>query len=226
MKISNLSRTHAFDSGPRLAQYPGRVGRHVLSWYQVTQGWTELRRSSHFAAVWACGYALYRAYYAVGGTFAMHGVPVSESQFRLINAVGAAIIFVGAVAPLVLMCAWSHLRLRPFLWAACWIVSVGCIMHATIDIAQRVLSLTGMLHMQYPFWTSIDTRAADLQDLLFNEPWFFIEGLLWGTIAWTSGVYKSPHRVVWLSTGVAAIAALTLVGLLSATGVIGRLIVG
>jgi hypothetical protein len=177
------------------------------------------------AAAWAFGYAMYRAYYAVGGTFGMHGVPASEAQFRLINAVGAAIIFVGAVAPLMLLGAWPHLSLRPVLWAACWIVSVGCIMHATIDIAQRVLSLTGVLHMQYPFWASIDLRAADLQDLLFNEPWFFVEGLLWGAIAWTSGVHRSPHRLWWVSTGVAAILALTVVGLLSAFGVIGRFIV-
>jgi hypothetical protein len=185
-----------------------------------------VRRFSYIAAAWAFGYALYRAYYAVGGTWGMHGVPVSEAQFRFINAVGAAIIFAGALAPLVLLSAWGHPRLRPLLWVACWIVSVGCIMHATIDITQRALSLTGMLHMEYPFWSSIDTRAADLQDLLFNEPWFFVEGVLWGAIAWTSGVNGSPYRVWWLSTGVAAILALTVVGLLSATGVIGRFIVG
>src|SRR5579872_4809042 len=38
---------------------------------------------------------MYRAYYAAAGTWGMHGVPVSEVQLRSINAVGAAIIFVG-----------------------------------------------------------------------------------------------------------------------------------
>jgi hypothetical protein len=117
---------------------------------------------------------MYRAYYAVGGTWGMHGHPVSEVRFRFINAVAAAIIFVGAVAPLIMLGAWRYSWLRAFLWVACWTVSVGCIMHATIDVAQRVLSLSGMLHIQYPFWTSIDTRSADLQDLPFNEPWFFV----------------------------------------------------
>jgi len=97
-------------------------------------------------------------------------------------------------------------------------------MHATIDIARRVLSLIGMLYIQYPFWTSIDTRASDLQDRLFNEPWFLVEGMLWGAIAWTSGVHRSLHRVWWLSTGVAAILGLTVVGLLSAA--VGRSLVG
>ena len=76
-----------------------------------------------------------------------------------------------------LLGAWSHASLRRVLRAACWIVSVGCIMHPSIDIGQRVLSLSGVLHMQYPLWASIDVRAADLQDLLFNEPWFFVESV-------------------------------------------------
>ncbi|HEY1298604.1 MAG TPA: hypothetical protein VGJ60_36450 [Chloroflexota bacterium] len=169
---------------------------------------------------------MYRAYYAAGGTFGMHGVPASEADFRFINAVGASIIFAGAIAPLLLLAAWSHVKLRPILWVACWVVSVGCIMHATVDIAQRGLSLTGLLAISYPFWSSIDTRAADLQDLLFNEPWFFVEGLLWAAIAWTSGVSRSAYRVWYVGTGLAAIVALTVIGLLSATGVIGRFIVG
>jgi hypothetical protein len=185
-----------------------------------------MRTVSYLAAAWAFAYAMYRAYYALGGTVGMHGVPVSEADFRAINAVGAAIIFVGAVAPLLLLGAWRHPRLRPVLWAVCWVVMVGCVMHATIDIAQRVLSLSGRLHIAYPFWTSIDTRAADLEDLLFNEPWFFVEGLLWGAIALTAGLDRSPFKGWWLGTGVAAILALTVVGLLSATGVIGRFIVG
>jgi hypothetical protein len=185
-----------------------------------------VRKSSYAASAWAFAYATYRAYYALGGTFALHGVPASEAEFRFINAVGAAIILVGAIAPLLLLGAWSHVRLRAVLWGACWVVSVGCIMHATIDIAQRVLSLTGMLVIAYPFWSSIDTRAADLQDLLFNEPWFLVEGLLWGAIAWTSGIYRSPYRIWYIGTALAAIVALTIIGLLSATGIIGRFIVG
>jgi hypothetical protein len=46
---------------------------------------------------------------------------------------------------------------------------VGCSMHALIDIIERVLSLAGLLRIEYPstVWASIDRRAADLQDLFF-----------------------------------------------------------
>jgi hypothetical protein len=41
-----------------------------------------------------------------------------------------------------------------------------------------MLSLAGLLRIEYSptVWASIDRRAADLQDLFFNEPWFLVEG--------------------------------------------------
>jgi hypothetical protein len=182
--------------------------------------------ASRLAAVWALLYALYRGYYALGGDAGMFGVPVSESQWRQINAVGAVILLVGAAAPLILLRLWRQPRVRPVLLALCWIVTVGCVMHALVDATQRLLSLSGMLTMNFPFWATIDRRQSDLQDLLLNEPWFLIEGLLWGAIAWTGGLSRSSRRNVWIISALVAIVALTIVGLLSAFGVIGKLIVG
>jgi hypothetical protein len=182
--------------------------------------------ASRFAAVWAFAYALYRGYYALGGTVGMFGEPVSEDQWRFINAIGAGILLVGAAAPLVLLNRWSRPRLRPILLVFCWIVTVGCIMHALVDTVQRAASLAGLLSIHLPFWQSIDQRQSDLQDLLFNEPWFFVEGLAWGAIAWTGGLKSSRHRRWWIVSALAAIVALTIMGLLSAFGVTGRFIVG
>jgi hypothetical protein len=182
--------------------------------------------ASRLAAAWAFLYALYRGYYALGGTVGMFGTPVSESQWRIINAIGAAILLVGAVAPLLMLRVWRRPRMRPVLLTLCWIVAVGCVMHASVNASQRVLSLLGILRIDYPFWASIDRRQADLQDLLFNEPWFLVEGLLWALIAWTAGLSRSRHRMVWITSALAATIALTVVGLLSAFGVIGDVIVG
>jgi hypothetical protein len=40
-------------------------------------------------------------------------------------------------------------------------------MHALIDSIERVLSLAGLLRIEYPstIWATIDRRSADLQDL-------------------------------------------------------------
>jgi hypothetical protein len=67
-------------------------------------------------------------------------------------------------------------------------------------------------------------RAADIQDLAFNETWFLAEGILWGVSGTNLG--RSPGRRWWTGTALVAIAALTTIGLLSAFGVVGKLIIG
>ena len=183
-------------------------------------------RASRLAAVWSLGYGLYRSYYALGGTIGMLGTPVSLAQWRWINAIGAAMVSITAVLAIILVNAWAYRRARPFLLVLCWIITVACVSHALIDIVQRIASLSGALTISYPFWHTIDRRAADLQDLFFNEPWFLIEGLLWAAIAWTGALRESPRRLWWVGSAVAAMVASTKVGLLSAFGVIGRMIVG
>ena len=181
---------------------------------------------SRLAAVWAFGYGLYRWYYALGGTFGMLGTPVSLEQFARINAIAGVLLFVAALLPIVLASVWSRRRTRPVLLALCWVIAVGCASHALIGIVQRVSSLTGALTIDYRFWQTIDRKRADLQALFFNEPWFLGEGLLWAAIAWAGALRVSPRRLWWVGSAVAATAAATAMGLLSAFGVIGKVIAG
>ena len=190
------------------------------------QAATMLVRVSRTAAVWALLYALYRWYYAAGGTIGMLGTPGSDQQWRLINGIAGALIAIAAVLPLVLLKAWRSPSGRRLLPALCWLIAVACVTHALIGMIQRVASLAGLLTIRYPFWQSIDARKADLQALFFNEPWFLVEGLLWIAIAWYGALHASRHRLWWLGSVAAAVALLTAVGVLSAFGVIGRLIIG
>lgn len=169
---------------------------------------------------------MYRAYYAVGGTAGIPGTPSSMAQWRRINAIAAAILLVTAAVAIVWPRLWRHRRTRPLLLAFCWLAGVACVSHALIDVGQRIASLSGMLSIDYPFWRSIDRRAADLQDLLFNEPWFFVEGLLWAAIAWRAAVEQSPRRRWWIGSAAVVTILATAIGLLSAFGVIGKTIVG
>jgi hypothetical protein len=113
------------------------------------------------------------------------------------------------------------------LLAVCWVIAVGCIMHALIDSIERVLSLAGLLTIEYPatVWASIDHRAADLQDLFFNEPWFLLEGLGFGALGWIA-LGPGSRRRWWVGSASVAILVLIVIGLLSTTGVIGRVIIG
>ena len=202
---------------------PGRAGSAL----EQAPPW---RRPSGLVAVslvaagWALLYALYRGYYGLGGTVGMFGTPTSWTEWRQINLVAAAILLVAAALPVAALPLWQRPRLRPVLLAVCWVVAVGCTMHGLIDDVERVLSLTGRLELDYPIFATVNRRAADLQDLIFNETWFLIEGMLWGFLAWTS-LGRSPGRRWWVATAVVAVAALTSIGLLSAFGVVGTFIV-
>jgi hypothetical protein len=137
-------------------------------------------------AAWGLGYALYRGYYALGGTLLLPGTLADPSQFRLINAAAVAILAIAAVLPIAMLLLWRRPRARLVLLAACWLVAVGCTMHALIDSIERVLSLAGLLRIEYPstIWATIDRRSADLQDLFFNEPRFLLEGLGYAALGW------------------------------------------
>jgi len=170
------------------------------------------------ASGWALFYAVYRAYYALGGTVGLIGRPVSESRLQAINGVGAAIILVAAVLPWLVLRSGRFRRITPALG---WIVAVGCCMHALVDAILRVLSLTGVHPTRLPssVWASYDRRSADLQDLFLNEPWFLVQGLLWAAL--TLSVVRRARRRAWLVSAILATAALTVVGVLSGLDVLG-----
>lgn len=181
------------------------------------------RATATALAVWGAGYACYRAYYAAGGEIGMIGQPMSDAQFRAVNAAGAGIVLLGALLPLVLVRAAS---LRPAVPILAWIVGVGCCMHAFVDGILRLLSLTGVHLTQLPaeLWQSFDRRTSDLQDLLLNEPWFLVEGLLWVVLGVAS--IHSSHLRPWLASAAGAWCLLTVVGVLSGLDVIGSFRIG
>jgi hypothetical protein len=174
-------------------------------------------------ATWSFAYASYRAYYAAGGQIGLPGEPFSSAQYRAINAVGAAIILVAGAVPLIALNVHAVRRALPVL---CWIAAVGCCMHALVDITLRVFSLTGVHPTQLPasVWRWFDRRAADLQDVLLNEPWFFIEGVLWAALG-VAIVHQSRRRA-WMVSAVIVCLLLTAVGVLSGLGIIGSFHLG
>ncbi len=186
-----------------------------------------LTRLSIAAAISALWYGLYRAYYGLGGTYGMFGVPASAEQWRAINLVAAGLLLGAAALPLVALPLWSRPLPRRLLLGIAWVIAVACIGHALIDDVLRVLSLAGRYGVSYPaeVWISVDRRAADLQDLLFNETWFLLEGALWLAIGWTV-IGPTRARRWWIGSAVVAIGLATVVGILSGFGVLGRTVIG
>jgi hypothetical protein len=175
---------------------------------------------------WGLLYALYRGYYGLGGTVGMIGRAASQAEWRALNLAGAAMLLVVALLPVAALPLWRRPRWRRVLLGVCWALAVGFVMHALIMDTQRVLSLTGALHIRYPasFWATVDRHTGDIQDLVFNETWFLAEGLLWGSLA-LIGLGPSAARRWWVGTALAAVALLTSIGILSAFGLIGRSVI-
>jgi hypothetical protein len=202
---------------------PGRRAGPAQSPYHHPAG---LVAVSLVTSVWILLYALYRGYYAVGGTVGMIGTFRSASEWRDLNLAGAVILLAVAVLPVTMLPLWRRPGVRRILLGVCWVLAVGFIMHALVQDVQRILSLTGHLQLSYPpLWKTLNRHAADIQDLAFNETWFLITGLLWGVVGWIA-LGPSRARRWWTWTALAAIAVLTLIGLFTAVGVIGRSVIG
>jgi hypothetical protein len=100
-------------------------------------------------------------------------------------------------------------------------------MHALIMDTQRVASLLGVHEIGYPesLWATHEPHRADLQDLAFNETWFFVEGVLWALLA-RAALGRPRDRRRWTMSAVAGVGLATCAGLLSAFGVTPRWTVG
>ncbi len=173
-------------------------------------------------ALWAGWYAAYRLYYAFGGQAGMIGEPRSPAQFREINLVGGVVILIAALAPPIMALAWPRRRVRKLVVVAGWLGLVGCCTHAITDEILRVFSLTGAhpTRLSPQFWLSVDRHKADLQDILLNEPWFFIEGCLWGVFALIAAPGYARRK--WLRSALIACALASTFGVLSGVGAIPR----
>ncbi len=185
------------------------------------------RPATHRVAVvlsaWSLGYAAYRTYYALGGQVGSIGTPVSQGQLERANAIGAVVIGVAGIAPLVAVRVRTLGRSLPVLG---WIGGVGCCMHAVVDMTLRILSLTGVHPTELPtaFWASYDRQRSDLQDLFLNEPWFLVTGVLWAALG--AAYVRRDRRRAWAWSAAAAWLVLTVLGVLSGLDVIGSFHLG
>ncbi len=170
--------------------------------------------------LWAAWYAAYRLYYGLGGQAGMIGQPRNPTQFQHVNLIGGAVILAAALVPSSAVALWRHKRVRLATAAGGWIAFVGCCTHAITDEILRFLSLTGLhpTELSSQFWLSVNRQKADLQDVVLNEPWFFIEGSLWALLALAA--LPQSSRTWWLASAAVAGLMASSFGVLSGLGVV------
>jgi hypothetical protein len=146
------------------------------------------RWAGYAAAVWSLAYMLPHLYWAAGGTAMLSAVrPAApeEPGFRLINWVASAML---TGAALIVFLLARGTRPRPLRWALLAIVWAGCVLsiaHAIYGIVDRTLVVTGVRLVESRQF-AVDEHGWILWDLLVFEPWFLVEGLLFGLAGWAA----------------------------------------
>lgn len=168
--------------------------------------------SAYAVLVWSIAYMLPHLYWALGGTLGLSLLKPSVlelPQLKVINWVAS--VFLTAAGCIGL--AFVYLRSRGFIhWALLAIALVGCSVatsHGIYGMANRLLQMAGVASLESaPFNRS--EHAYVVWDLVLFEPWFLIEGILFGLVGWCY-LTESYTKQIWLMLCVLG----TLVGLVT-----------
>jgi hypothetical protein len=164
------------------------------------------RWAGYAAAVWSLAYMLPHLYWAAGGTAmrsAFRPAAAEEPAFRLINGVASAML---TGAALVVFLLARGVRPRPLRWgllAIAWAGGALSVAHAIYGIVDRTLIVSGARLVESRSF-AVDEHGWVLWDLLLFEPWFLIEGLLFGLAGWAS-LARPRDRRRWVSVCVVGV---------------------
>lgn len=165
--------------------------------------------------IWSIGYMLPHLYWALGGTGgqALLRPSILElPQWELINWVASAFLTAAGCVGLALI----YLRKRGFLgWSLLAIALAGCSVaasHGIYGIVNRILQIAGVAALESaPF--NMGEHAYVVWDLLLFEPWFLIEGILFGLVGWYA-LAQPRQRQIWLMLCVVGVIIGLVTGLL------------
>ncbi|HEX7066303.1 MAG TPA: DUF3995 domain-containing protein, partial [Bacillales bacterium] len=155
--------------------------------------------SGYAVFIWSIAYMLPHLYWALGGTVGMSFLKpsVSElSQWELINWFASAILTPAGLLGIALIYYWNTKPLKWLLLTIAWAGSSVAASHGIYGIIDRFLQITGVIELKSGSF-NMNQHAYVFWDLLFFEPWFFIEGILLAGLGWCS-LNKSSHRRIWL----------------------------
>ena len=161
-----------------------------------------LRWAGYAAGIWSLVYMLPHLYWAAGGTAMMSAIrPSAPAQptWHLINWVASAMLTGAALVAFLLARRPDRGLVHWPLLAIAWAGAVLSIAHGVYGIVDRTLIVTGATLVESRRFL-LEQDAWVLWDLLVFEPWFLIEGVLFGLAGWASlSQVRDRRRWVWLS---------------------------
>ncbi|WP_246608451.1 DUF3995 domain-containing protein [Paenibacillus agaridevorans] len=122
---------------------------------------------------------------------------IQSIHFELINWIASVFLTVAGLIGLAFIY-WSKSRVSSYMlifiaWAGCSLAAS----HGIYGIVYRVLQISGVVELETgPF--DIHKDAFVLWDLVLFEPWFLIEGILFGIVGYCL-LKKARSRKIWLA---------------------------
>ncbi|UOQ45916.1 DUF3995 domain-containing protein [Halobacillus salinarum] len=161
------------------------------------------RRSLMWAAyavfIWSLAYMIPHLYWSLGGTIGLSMVVSSAAnlpEWQLINGIASVLLTAAGCLGLALL----YLKKRKVQnWLLLIIILGGCslsISHGMYGMINRILQWAGLIELEGGSFT-FSEHAYVLWDLFVFEPWFTIEGILFGRLGWSYLSGPQPRRL-WL----------------------------
>ena len=165
--------------------------------------------------IWSIGYMVPHLYWALGGTAGqalLRPSILQLPQWELINGVASIFLTVAGLIGL----AFVYLRRHGFVrWGLLAIALFGCSVaasHGIYGIVNRILQIVGAVAVEsVPF--NLGEHAYVVWDLVLYEPWFLIEGILFGIVGWYY-LEQPRQRQIWLVLCIAGVIVGLVTGLL------------
>lgn len=167
-------------------------------------------------SVWSVLYAVPHAYWALGGErgfSVLRPSAVALEEWETINAVATAVLLLPVLVGFGLVRFPARPRIKVALLGAVLAGTSVSAAHGIYGIVYRILNLGGIVEIDgQP--ASVAEHPWVLWDLLVFEPWFLVEGVLFGLLGWAATTASQRHRWIVLSlVGVSVATASGLLGL-------------
>lgn len=207
MKMSSESRSEVSitDLPPTVPDEqptPGSTDRSLILWATAL-------------GVWSTLYAVAHIYWASGGELGFSLLRPSATGMRAwreINAVASVVLLVPVALAVGLARARRPGRIKATLLLATLAGASIATSHGLYGIVYRILNLAGVVDIDGRAFASSEDPWV-IWDLVLFEPWFLIEGILFGVAGWAA-LSTSRDRRRWQLACVAGSSLATGLGLL------------
>ena len=160
-----------------------------------------MRLAGYVASIWSLMYIPIHIYWAFGGMALVPGAWKEEEMWKAVNWGASAMLLVAAILAFSLTHPLGRSIPRRLMIVMGWTACLLPFIHAVYGYVTKGLLLAGIIPLEFfdfSAWATLNVNYLILIDLLLFEPWFLIEGILFGlaTLYYQSEIKKVMEQQV------------------------------